>query len=101
MAVNRERQKIWIKARRLEVDEESIDDIIKTLQDLRAGLVGNVKLQVLLHGHAGGNYIGVMHQRDETDAELAHRIEYEESTQARQTERDRIQYEHLKKKFEG
>lgn len=45
--------------------------------------------------------ISILIHREETDAEYAKRTAYEAKWQAEQAERDRVQYERLKKQFEG
>lgn len=101
MTVNRERQKIWRERDVIDINYDTLDQAIKTLQGFRDEYGGDARIEKRDYPYEDREYLAVMVQEDETDREMRRRIQQEEQQEARQVERDRQEYERLRAKFGG
>lgn len=100
MAVNRERAKVWREVTSLDLDYDSLADVITTLERYRAAYGDATRIQKQEYGYGDdGYYWAVMQERDETDAEMHKRIAQELLWEAEQAEQDRRDFARLKAKF--
>lgn len=99
MTVNRERAKVWREVTSLDLDYDSLGDVITTLERYRAEYGDATSIQKREYDYEDGYYWAVMQERDETDAEMLKRIAQEQKWEAEQAERDRRDYERLKVKL--
>jgi hypothetical protein len=99
MAVNRERMKVWREVTSLDLDYESLADVISTLERYRAEHGDACRIRRQDHAYDDGYYYAVMCERDETDAEMTSRIAQEEKWDTERLARERAEFERLMKKF--
>lgn len=101
MAVNRERQKIWRERDVIDINHDTLDQAIKTLQGFRDEYGGDARIERRDYAYEDRQYLAVMVQEDETDKEMQRRIQQEEERDSWMAERERKEFERLKAKFGG
>lgn len=101
MRVNRERIKVRVEVDTVDLDYETIQRAIQILEDLRDRYGADARIEKCTRAYEDRQYLAVMVERDETDAEMAKRIEEAEYWAARSEENDKREFERLKKKFGG
>lgn len=89
-------------------DGRYIDDSINLLHDLKVSYPNTLKFNTTWAGYDGGACVQIYEERLETDKEYVDRLKVEEKeraiikkNKAKKEEKDRKEYERLKKKFEG
>jgi len=99
MTVDRDRKMVWHEKTELYLSYNTIDEAIAMLEGIKASYGGSARIEKRQHRYDDGEYLAVDVEEPETDAEMARRIAQEEAHEARMAERDRSEFERLKKKF--
>lgn len=101
MAVNRERKQVWEEQTTLDFDYDTLGQALKRIEEAIAYYGADAKIfeEGESYSNSDRKYLRVKTQRLENDAEYNKRIAYEEQWTAQQVDRDRAEFERLKKQF--
>ena len=99
MTVNRERKLVWHEKTSIDFEYDTLDEAIANLQRYREDYGGDARIDERHHEYSDGTYLAIMVCEPETDRELTDRITREEHHATIRAERDRHEFERLKKKF--
>jgi len=97
MAVNRERKMILKEATEIYLESDTLDEAIARLERLRESYGGEAVIRTV--NSFGDDYLALMVEQPETDAEMAERIAGEERWAARREQQERETFERLAKKY--
>lgn len=97
MTVNRNRLPTWEERETLDIDGVTLEEVSEIILRLINKYGSDAIIERGEERYGEGHYYAVMQQRPETDEEMASRIRQQENLEYYQ----RLQYELLKRKFEG
>lgn len=104
MTINRERMKRKEQGGSLD-NFSSPEELIAQIQEWQKYYKENHDSEIIFEydspPYSDSQYLYVNYWRDETDAEMARRIEMEEKNEAWQRQREAAEFARLKAKFEG
>jgi len=99
MAVNRDRKMVEERATDLDLEYRTLAQARDTILGLIESYGPDATIDKCQADYSDHEYLTVMIQRPETDAEMADRIAYEERRDKQNKESDRATFERLKKVF--
>lgn len=99
MSVNRDRKMIAVEHAQINLDYDTLDDVLTRLQKYREEVSGDAFFETRYYSYSADTYMALMTTRPETDAEMAQRIAIEEYAAAKTEDAERQEFERLSKKF--
>lgn len=99
MSVNRDRKMIAVEHAQINLDYDTLDEVLTRLQKYREEVGGNAFFETRYYSYNDDTYMALMTTRPETDAEMAQRIEIEKYAAVKTEEAERKEFERLAKKF--
>lgn len=99
MTVNRDRMMIAVEHAKINLDYDTLDEVLTRLQKYREEIGGDAFFETRFYSYSDDTYMALMTTRPETDAEMAQRIEIEKYAAAKTEDAERKEFERLTKKF--
>lgn len=103
MAVDRNRKQVWETRTTFNFDWDHLSEVLEKVQEAIKAYGADAKIfeEEEEYSQSSRKYLNVKTQRLENDAEYNKRIAYEEKWEAQNAQRERAEFERLKKQFEG
>lgn len=99
MSVNRDRKMIAVEHTKIDLDYDTLDEVLTRFQKYREEVGGDAFFEIRYHSYSDVTYMALMTRRPETDAEMAKRIAQEELNETVREKREREEFKRLAKKF--
>lgn len=99
MIVNRDRKMIAVEHAKIDLDYDTLDEVLTRFQKYREEVGGDAFFEIRYYSYRDYTYMALMTKRPETDAEMAQRIEIEKYAAAKTEDAERKEFERLTKKF--
>lgn len=97
--VNYERKKVWKEQTTLFIENENLGGAAKIIVELIARYGSDAKISNYAEPYSDKEYLHVMTEEFETDAQMAKRIANEEKWAKDKEERDKAEFARLQAKF--